>query len=268
MLELFSYSFIRRAILVSLFLSICMPLIGIVIVNKNLSVLGDALSHTSLAGVVLGLVLGINPAITAVLLCIGAGLLIEYLRDKFPGHESISTTVIMSASVGLAGILSDFTKGASNFESYLFGSIVAISKDEVLMILAATFVILFISSYYYRELQYISFHEVGAKVSGINVKFINRIFSVLTAITIAVASKAIGVLIVASMLVIPVACAIKLKLSYFRTVIFSIIFSFIFMSTGVVISYYLDIKPGGTTVIIATITLMLIIFFKNFFNRK
>lgn len=263
MIALLQYDFLQRAFLVSGLLAIVMPLIGIVIVNKNISVIGDALSHTSLAGVIFGVIIGINPVISSIIVCVIASALIEYLRTKFPGHSSISTTIVMSFSIGLASVLTDFVRGAANLESFLFGSIVAIAKDELFIVMGLCLIVLIFSVYYYRELQYISFDEEGARVYGINVKLVNFIFTILTAITIAIGSRTIGVMIISSMLVIPVACAIQLRQSYFKTIVISSVLGFIFMISGLILSFYLNLKPGGTTIIIATITLILIILFKD-----
>ncbi len=263
MLTLLQYDFMQRAFIVSGLLALVMPLIGIVIVNKNISVIGDALSHTSLAGVIFGIIIGINPVISSIIICVIASVLIEYLRTKFPGHSSISTTIVMSFSIGLASVLTDFVRGAANLESFLFGSIVAIAKDELMIVIALCAIVFIFSAYFYRDLQYISFDEEGARVYGINVRLVNFVFTVLTAVTIAIGSRTIGIMIISSMLVIPVACAIQLRKSYFKTIIISSILGFIFMISGLILSFYFNLKPGGTTIIIATISLILIILFKK-----
>lgn len=263
MFEILKYSFMQKALLISLVLSIVMPLIGIVVVNKNTSVLGDALSHTSLVGVILGLIFGVSPVLSAIIVCIVASLLIEFLRVKFPGHSGLSTTIVMSASVGLASILSDFSNTAGNFESYLFGSIIAIENNELILVLISSAIVIFTSIYFYRELLYICFDENGARVFGINVDLVNTIIVVLTAVTVAISSRTIGVMIVSSMLVIPVACAIQLRLSYLKTIIASSLFGLVFMMGGLIISFYLKLKPGGTTIILATLTLLGIILVKQ-----
>lgn len=263
MIELLQYDFLQRAFIVSALLALVMPLIGIVIVNKNISVIGDALSHTSLAGVIFGVIIGVNPILSSIILCIIASILIEFLRSKFPGHSSISTTIVMSASIGLASVLTDFVKGASNLESFLFGSIVAIGKEELRLVFVLSTIVFLFSIYFYKDLQHISFDEISARVAGVKVEFVNFVFTVLTAITIAIASRSIGVMIVSSMLVIPVACGIQLRKSYFKTIAISSILGLLFMVSGLILSFYFNLKPGGTTVIIATITLILIILFKR-----
>lgn len=268
MFDILQYDFMQRAFLISLVLSLVMPLIGIVVVNKNTSILGDALSHTSLVGVILGLIMGFSPVLTSIIVCVLASLLIEYLRVKFPGYGGLSTTIVMSSSVGLASILSDFSKSSANFESYLFGSIIAIDKNEMVLVLVCSIIVIFVSIYYYRELQYISFDENGARIFGINVDMINTVITILTAVTVAISSRTIGVMIVSSMLVIPVACAIQLKLSYFKTLMASSIFGLVFMMGGLLLSYYLNLKPGGTTIMIATLTLLSIIFYQSITKKS
>lgn len=263
MLGLLHYDFLQRAFFVSALLALVMPLIGIVIVNKNISVIGDALSHTALAGVIFGLIIGFNPMISSIIICVLASILIEYLRSKFPGHSSISTTIVMSVSIGLASVLTDFVKGANNLESFLFGSIVAIGKEELKIVVLLCFVVFIFSIYFYRDLQHISFDEVSARVAGVRVELVNFIFTILTSVTIAIASRTIGVMIVSSMLVIPVACSIQLRQSYFKTIVISSVLGFLFMIAGLIASFYLNLKPGGTTVIIATLTLIAIILIKK-----
>ena len=126
---MFQLEFMRRAFLVGIMLSIVIPCIGVVMVNKRNSMIGDALSHVSLAGVTIGLIFRVNPIITAIISCAIASFSIEIMRRYFPKNSDISTAIMMSLGIGLAAVLSDFVKGAANFNSFLFGSIVAISDN-------------------------------------------------------------------------------------------------------------------------------------------
>ena len=141
-MEIFNYGFMQRAFVVGILLAAVIPCIGIVIVFKRLSMIGDALSHTSLAGVAAGLILGINPVAAAAFACIAASLGIELIRRKLPRYSEMSIAIIMSAGVGLAGVLSGFVKNAANFNSFLFGSIVAISDMELRLVVAVSAAVL------------------------------------------------------------------------------------------------------------------------------
>ena len=128
---MFEYAFMRRAFAVGLLLGIIMPCIGVMIVLKRLSMLGDALSHTSLAGVAAGLLLDIDPVLGATTACVAAAFGIEVIRKKIPQYAELSIAVMLSAGVGLAGVLSGFVQNAAGFNSFLFGSIVAITPGEL-----------------------------------------------------------------------------------------------------------------------------------------
>lgn len=262
-MELFEFEFIRRAFLVGILLAIVLPCIGIVVVFKRLSLVGDALSHTSLVGVAMGLVLGFDPVIGSIIACIIAALGIEIMQKYIPRFKENALVIIMSLGVGLAGILSSKVKSGVAFSSYLFGSIVAVSDYELYLIIALVVFVLSVFIYYYNSLFYIILDENSAKRRGVKVNKINFIFTILTAIAIAIASKTIGVLIVSSLLVIPVLCAMQIAKSFKTTLIYGIVFSIIFMVMGLYVSYYLDLRPGGSIALIAVITFILILIFKK-----
>ena len=117
------FAFMRKALFLGFLLSIMIPIIGIVMVNRKTSMIGDALSHTALAGVGMGLILGFDPLLGSAIICVIAAFLIEFIRKKFPQYGDMATAVIMSTGLGIAAILSDFAPGGNSFESYLFGSI-------------------------------------------------------------------------------------------------------------------------------------------------
>jgi len=115
----------------------------------------------------------------------------------------------------------------------------------------------------YKELRYIAFDEDGARLIGIPVKTVNFIFTILTALTISIASRTVGTLIVSSIMVIPVACAMKLTSSYKMTILLSILFALVFTSIGLSLSFYVGLKPGGTIVLSGVLTLILLMIFKK-----
>lgn len=256
---MFELEFMRRAFLIGIMLSIIIPCIGVVMVNKRNSMIGDALSHISLAGVTIGLIFKINPIITAIISCAVASFAIEIMRRYFPKNSDISTAIIMSLGIGLAAILSDFVKGAASFNSFLFGSIVAISDLEVKVVTIVFFIVLTLFIILYKALLYVSFDEVGARLAGIKVQTINIIFTFLISLTISIASRTVGVLMVSSLMVVPVACALRISRSYFQTILFSVIFGAFFTIFGIVFSFYKGLKPGGTMVLTGVFTLFIIV---------
>lgn len=262
-MEIFEYAFMRKAFYVGTLLSFIIPCIGIVVILRRLSMIGDALSHSSLAGVAGGLILGINPVLGAIVLSVLASLSIEFIRKKIPRYAELSIAVVMSASVGLTGVFSSFVKNAANFNSFLFGSIVAISNMEVIFVTIITLTVFIIFCLLYKELFHIAFDEQSARLAGIPVNAITFIFTVLTGLTVSISSRTVGALIVSSMMVLPGACAMEFADSYLKTVVYSVIFAVFFNITGLFLAYYMKLRPGGTIVLVATFTLLLIFLFKK-----
>lgn len=267
-MEIFEYSFMQRAFIVGILLAAVIPCIGIVIVMKRLSMIGDALSHTSLAGVAAGLILGVNPVAAAAAACVIASLGIEGIRRKLPRFSEMSIAIIMSAGIGLAGVLSGFVKNAANFNSFLFGSIVAISDEELYMVVGVCAVVLLTFLFLYRELFYVSLDEQSARLSGVPVRAVNFIFTILIAVTVSVAARTVGALIVSSMMVVPVACAMQFGGNYRKTLLSAVALDVIFMIIGLFAAYYFGLKPGGTIVLVGVIFLLLVFVVRRLLGRS
>lgn len=253
--------------MVGIMLALIIPCIGVIVVLKRLSMIGDSLAHTSLAGVAAGLILNINPIAGAIAACIAASLGIEYIRKKLPKFAEMSMAITMSAGIGLAGVLSGFVKNSANFNSFLFGSIVAISDFELRLVAIVCAIVLLAFVLLYKELFFISLDERLARLAGVPVWAVNFIFTILTAVTVSVAARTVGALIVSSMMVIPTACAMQLAKSYKKTVLYSIGFAVLFMVSGLFLSYYQRLKPGATIVLIGVVCLVLILIVKNVARR-
>lgn len=250
---MFEFEFMQRTMLVGLMLSISIPLIGIVMVNRRTAMMGDALSHTSLAGVGLGLIAGFNPVAGAILMSVVAAFVIEAIRKKMPQYGDLATAVTMSSGLGLAVILSDFAPGGRSFESYLFGSISAVTGQDLLATTVMFVLVVGASAMFYGSLLDMAVDPVLAKLSGTRVDLVNAVFTALAAITVALAAKVIGALLVISLMVLPVATALITARSYRRTFLTSIILGVIYTTVGITLSFYFDIRPGGAIVVCAAV---------------
>jgi zinc transport system permease protein len=257
-MAIFAFAFMRRAMLTGVLLAIIVPCIGLIVVLKRLSLMGDALSHTSLAGVTAGLLFNINPVAGAMVASAAAALGIEAIRRRIPQYSEMATAIILSAGIGIAGVLSGFVKNAANFNSFLFGSIVSISAFEMYMVVGISIAVLLVFVLLYRELFYIALDERSARLSGVPVKLVNFIFTILTAVTVSIAARTVGALIVSSLMVVPVACAMQIAKSYRQTLLYSIGHALVFTIAGLYVSYYLGLKPGGTIVLLGVIYLVLL----------
>lgn len=259
MIEIFQYDFMQRAFVVAIIIAVIAPCIGTPIVLKRLSAIGDATSHSALAGIACGLVLGVNPILGAVLFSVLAVLGIEVLRKHFGKYSEIATVVVMSAGIGLTAVLSGFiTDGSSNLNSFLFGSIVAIKDFELYLTIGLGVAVIVISSLLYRELFFITFDEEASKLSGVKTGITNLILMLLTAVTVSVASRIVGALMISSLIVLPVASAMMIAKSYKQTMWYSILLAEIFTIAGLFISYYADLRPGGTIVLLGVVFLVIV----------
>lgn len=265
--EIFQYDFMRKAFITGILIAIITPCIGIIIVLKRLSMIGDSLSHTSLAGVAAGLIAGINPIVGAISFSVIAALGIEKIRKSFKNYSELAIAIIMSTGIGLAGILSGFVKNSATFNSFLFGSIVAISNFELYMVVILSLVVIVISIILYKQLFAITFDEESARLSGVSVRLINFIFTLLTAIVISISARTVGTLVISSLIVLPVAAAMQISKSYKQTFIYSIVIAVLSTITGLFISYYADFKPGGTIVLVSVVVLIMSLLHKNSFSR-
>ena len=252
------FAFMRNALAAGFMLSMIIPMIGVVMVNRKTSMIGDSLSHVSLAGVALGLILGFNPVLGAMIVCIIAAFAIEYIRKRFPHYGDMATAVITSAGLGTAAVLTKFAVGGNNFESYLFGSISSVTINDVLGVGVVFIAVVLANIFLYGALLDISIDLNLARLAGVNIGVVNGIFTLLTAITIALSCKIVGALLVLSILVLPVATALIVCHSYKTTLIFSTGLGMIYTMAGIVISYHYDVATGGAIVILAVIFMIVI----------
>ncbi len=262
-----SYDFMRRALAVGIMLAVIIPMIGLVMINRKTSMIGDALSHSSLAGIAMGLIFSINPMWTSLIFCVLGAFAIDIIRKRFKEFGDMATAIIMSFGIGLAAILSDFAKGGKSFESYLFGSITTVSSDDLILVGIIFILVVLMSLYFYNALLFISINPIMARLAGVKVKTVNSVFTFLTAVTIAISAKIVGALMITSLMVIPVATALLTSKSYKKTYLLSLVYSVIFMLVGITISFYYGLKPGGAIVMIAIGTLVIVAIFKKLIEK-
>jgi zinc transport system permease protein len=250
-MNIFEYAFMVRALWVGLLISLTAPLIGQTIVLRRMSMVGDAVAHTTLAGVAIGLILGIDPLLSALVTSVIGVVVVDVLRSRLPHYAEVSIAILMSLGIGLAGTLSSFVRDTNRFASFLFGSIVAISEQEVVMITIVVAIVALVYLMFYKEIFAVTFDETMAAFSGMPVKLINFVTMLLLGITLSIAAKTVGSLILSSLLVLPVASALQVAKSYRTTLLWAIGFSLLTMMGGLVASFYFGLKPGGAVVLLA-----------------
>lgn len=259
---LIDFEFVRRTMLVALMLSIAIPMLGIVMVSRRTSMMADALSHTSLAGVALGLIAGFNPVVGAVIISVLGAFLIELLRRRFPQYGDMATAVTLSAGLGTAVILADLAPTGRSFESYLFGSITAVTANDLLATFAAFALVVVASVLSYGSLMDMVVDSQLARISGHKVGLVNATFTTLAAVTVALAAKVIGALLVVSLMVLPVAAALVVARSYKSAFALTLVLGVVYTMVGMVLSYRFDVRPGGAIVVTAVTGLVLLVLYR------
>ncbi|NFH68759.1 metal ABC transporter permease [Clostridium botulinum] len=264
---MFELSFMQNAFMAGIIVAILCPFIGLFIVLRRNSMIGDTLSHSSFAGVAIGLVIGTNPIITAFLFTSLCAIIIEFLRDYYKKYSELVMSIVLTLSLGIAIILVSSGKAVAKVDSFLFGSILTVTRSDILLIALIGTVCIILLLIIYNKLIYVTFDESGAKTVGINVKLINYIFTLLVGATISLSIQIMGILVVSSIMIVPVATAMQLKKGFNKTLIFSIIFGLIDVILGLVLSYYLNSAPGGTIALTSVIMLVLTLIFTSNKNR-
>ena len=218
---------------------------------------GDALSHSSLAGAAAALALGVNPVVGTFVFTAVCGLMIEALRSVFRHYGDLVLTIVQALSVGIALITMGLVKG--NAESFLFGSILTISQTDLWCILAITAAALLWVGFGLSTLTVIAFDEDSARAAGVKTRRWSYAFSLLTASAVAAAIPMVGVLVLSSMIALPAATALQLKVGFKRTLIAAIVISIIDAFLGLIFAYLLDAAPGGVTALASVAVLLLVL---------
>ncbi len=264
MLEIFQYGFMQRALLAGMIVGILCPLIGIYIVLRRMSLIGDSLSHVALSGVAAGVLTNIYPLLMALIFSVFAALGIERLRKSYAQYAELAIAIILSAGLGTAVVLISLAKNINiDLLGYLFGSITTVLKEDIWLITILGILIILSVKFLYKELFYIAFDEEAARLSGIPVKQINIYFIVITAATITLSMRIVGILLVSSLMVVPVAASLQLAKSFKQAMTLSMIFAELAVILGIIISYYLELASGGTIVLISVGILLTVLGIKK-----
>ncbi len=254
-----SYAFFRNALVVSLLIAVLCPLIGIFLVLRRYAMIGDTLAHASLAGVAGGLLLGVNPILGAFAFTALCGGLIEFLRGYFRKYSELILSIVLALGVGLAITIISSGRLRANANSFLFGSVLTVTREDVWTVLGLSIAAVLTLIFLYDQLIYIAFDEEAARLAGVKVKAINYAFSILVAAAIAVSIRIVGVMVIGSMIALPVATALQLGKGFRGTLLYSILFSVADIMGGLFLSYLFNVAPGGFTALFSALFLLCMI---------
>ncbi|MBO4249004.1 metal ABC transporter permease (plasmid) [Halomicrobium sp. IBSBa] len=258
-LEILQYGFMHRAILVGLCIGVMAPLIGTFLVHRQLALIGDALAHTGFAGVAIGLFLnavidlGVSPYLTAVVVAMIAALLIELISEATDAYNDVSMAIVLSTGFALGTTLISINAGglAVGVNQFLFGNLSTVSNESAAILLALFGIIIGVIGLTRNQLLYVTFDETAAAVSGLSVSWYNRITVMLTAMVVVGAMQIMGVILVAAMLVVPVAGASQVARSFNESLLISVVLAELAVILGIGASYYGEATAGGVIVLVA-----------------
>ncbi len=264
MLEIFQFDFMIRAFAAGLAIAVVAPVIGMFLVVRRYSLMADTLAHVSLAGVAIGLLLGLNPVFTAIVASITASLGIERLRTtkKMLGESVLA--LFLSGSLAVAVILLSLAKGFNmNLFSYLFGSISVVSPLDLYLTLGLAVCLILVVKFLYKEFFFLSFDTDLARASGVRTKTLALILTALAAVTVSLSIRVVGVLLIGALMVIPVISAMQFGRGFRNTILLSVLFSVVSVIAGLFLSFYWNIASGGAIVVVALAIFLLSLLFNT-----
>ncbi|MGI6578416.1 MAG: metal ABC transporter permease [Eubacteriales bacterium] len=262
MLEVFkafiSYDFLLRALVVGVLVALCSALLGVCLVLKRYSMIGDGLSHVAFGALSVSLALGLSPLHVAIpVVMIAAFLLLRISENsKIKGDAAIA--IISSSALAIGVITTSISKGMNlDVFHYMFGSILAMSKSDVYLSVALSAVVLVLFIVFYNKIFAVTFDERFAKATGINSGLHNMLIALLTAATIVVGMRIMGALLISSLIIFPALTSMRIGKSFRFVIICSSMISVICFTAGMVISYSFSI-PAGASVVVTNLAAFLI----------
>ncbi|MGM0218913.1 metal ABC transporter permease [Enterococcus sp. AZ126] len=251
-MEMLSYEFMRKAFLAATFISVIAPMLGVFLVIRRQSLMADTLSHVSLAGVALGFFLNWNPDVMTLVVVIIAAIILEYLRMIYSTYSEISIAILMSGGLALALVLMNLSGGnsAASIQSYLFGSIVTITWQQIIILAVLLVVLVVLFVLFKRPMYVLTFDEDTAHVDGLPIHWMSMLFNVITGVAIAVMIPIAGALLISAIMVLPAAIGMRIGKGFNTVIIISVIMGLIGMLTGLTGSYYLETPPSASITLI------------------
>ena len=256
--EMMSYPFIVRAMIVGILVSLCSSLLGVSLVLKKYSMIGEGLSHVSFGAIAIAVALGVSPLKISIPIVMIVAFLLLRIKDssKIKGDSAIA--LISSSSLAIGVISIAITTGMNtDVCNYMFGSILAMSKNDVYLSVVLSIVVIFLFTIYYNKIFAITFDENFTKSTGINVNFYNMIIAILTAITIVLGMRMMGAMLISSLIIFPSIISMKIFKSFKSVVISSGIVSILSFCIGMIISYKFSTPTGASIVVVNIIIFIL-----------
>ena len=258
MFEIFDYDFMQRAFLAGIIIATLASVSGTFVVLKRYSMMSETLAHSALVGVAVGLVAGYNPLWVAVIVAVLSAWIIEYLRSSFSLYSDAILSILLSGSLAVAIIIVSLGGAFNNsLLSYLFGSILSVSNEDIISISIFGTLSLILLLSFSKELYFIAYDEEVAKTSGIKVKALNFLLVTVVAVIIALSIRVVGSLLIGALMVIPTVSALQYRVGFLKTVFISLFIAIFSVIAGMIFSFYFSL-PSGATIVISVIIIFVV----------
>jgi zinc transport system permease protein len=258
------YSFIQKAFLAGSFVGIICASLGMFLVLRKMSLIGDGLSHVSFGAIALGLFFGVYPFYVSAPMVLAGSYLILKITEKAKVYGDAAIGIV--SAVGIAGgvILASLSRGFNvDLFSYLFGNILAISQLELVVSVLLSIIVLAMLYFYYWDLFSATFDEEYAKTSGIKTGFINILLALLTALTVVLSVKMVGVMLVSALLILPAVTALQISKGFMTSLFIAVIVSLISVISGISFSFFLNLPTGATIVMVNALFFIFALIYKK-----
>jgi len=257
-LDIFQYTFMQRALLEALLMGAMCSIIGVYVVLNGLSFIGAGISHSAFGGVALGLMLGINPVFSALVFSTLVAASIGFVSERGKLKHDTAVGIFFAATMGIGVLIISKLEGYyQDVFSYLFGNILSVTGTDIVVTTVVVGVVLLCVSVFYKELLALSFDAELAAVMGLPTRKLYYLLLVLMSISVVVAVKAIGVVLVSALLVTPAAAAYQLTTRFRTMMSLSVLFGTASSVTGLLLSAWLNLPSGAAIVLVATATFFL-----------
>lgn len=248
--EMFSYSFITRGIIVGGLVALCASVLGVILVLKRYSMIGDGLSHVGFGSMAVGLAFNEAPLKVAIPIVIISAFFLLRLSENSRIKGDSAIAIVSSSAIAIGIIINSLSMGTNiDLNSYMFGSILAVSGSDMIICIIMGIIVLLSFVIFYHKIFAITFDEGFAKATGINLALYKSLLSVLTAITVVIGMRIMGTLLISSLIIFPALTSMRLFKRFKIVIITSLIISFTCFFIGMVVSYILEIPTGASIVV-------------------
>lgn len=251
LLSLFSYPFMQRAVVGGVIVGAVFGVLGVYTVLRKMSFFGDGIAHASLAGIAIGLLLAVNPLITAIIFSVIIAALMFVFEKKSRLASDAVIGILFTSSMALGILLMSFHRGYQpDLLSYLFGNILTIQTSELWVLGLASIIILALTVRFRKVLLFFTLDPDGAHVSGVPTNVVHFVFHIVLAIAVVMAVKVVGVVLVAALLILPASTAKLLSRSFSSLIWNSLVLSELMVIAGLVASALWDVPSGATIILV------------------